>query len=392
MLIRFGALSRLGVLAIVIGLGAVVACGDTESSSAPAESGGANDAGPPTNDSGDAATEDAGTEDAEMDAEAGAADAAPPPSAVGDVYAGTEDVELAVDAPGVLANDPGAGLKVVPAAAIATAAGGDVTLAADGSFVYHAPQDFSGSDTFEYTLDVSGIDAAVMTATVTLHVAAVNDPPTIGVPANVVLDTDPGAVTRPAWLPGWTRGPVDEASQQVSFSIVAKPGATTLAFSVPPAVDVATGDLSFTVSNGTFGTAGFTLSVTDDGGGADTASADFSITVNSPPTAVADQPAGDEGILCLVIDLVANDSDSDGDALQGRIASVPTNGKIFVFDPLGPDSLGPQLLIGSAASKLCYQPNQRFFHGSDSFTYTAVDGRGGVSAATTVAITINDVD
>ncbi len=58
----------------------------------------------------------------------------------------------------------------------ATDQGGTVTLASDGSFTYTPPADWSGSDTYTYTL-TDGL--ATSTATLTFTVGAVNDAPVV---------------------------------------------------------------------------------------------------------------------------------------------------------------------------------------------------------------------
>lgn len=338
-----------------------------------------------------ASAEDAGGVDGEDAPDAAApGDAAPvdPSSAVADEFSTPEDVELAVVAPGVLANDVGGGAGVVPAVGRATEAGGVVTIGSDGSFVYRPPPDFSGVDRFEYEL--AAVGASPRSAQVTLQVAPVNDPPTLGAPVSLVLDTDPGAVTRTRWLPAWTPGPPDEVTQSVTFTIVAKSASTSLEFTTAPVVDVDTGDLSFAIRSGTFGTALFSLVARDDGGGADTTASEFAITVNSPPIAVDDDVTGDEGSNCIPVSPLANDVDPDGDALRAVLRSVPIHGKLYLFvdglDPLGA-FVGED---GVFSGRLCYRPNLRFFHGADSFTYVAEDGRGGVSEVRTVSLTVRD--
>src|SRR6185295_5434229 len=75
------------------------------------------------------------------------------PVAVDDSYTATGNIRISVAAPGVLGND----FAGVPAATITappstSTNGGDVSLAADGSFTYNPPAGFEGTDTFTYTL------------------------------------------------------------------------------------------------------------------------------------------------------------------------------------------------------------------------------------------------
>jgi hypothetical protein len=105
-----------------------------------------------------------------------------------------------------------------------------------------------------------------------------------------------------------------------------------------------------------------------------------------PPTAVLDSFGGLEGEPCLLIDLAENDRLGDVPVLRRLVAhpsggGVLANGKLFRYDPTAPDDLGAQLVVdGDAAAAdepLCYQPNQRFFHGTDVFFYVLVDAASG---------------
>jgi hypothetical protein len=85
-----------------------------------------------------------------------------------------------------------------------TAAGGSVTIAADGSFVYTPPSaNFNGADSFDYTIRESEHGVllnAPSTATVSIDVAPVNDPPVIEPVAvtGTVFEAGLATDTRPA--------------------------------------------------------------------------------------------------------------------------------------------------------------------------------------------------
>lgn len=370
---------RLAPLAILVALGGIASCADEADVPSDGRDGGDTFEGGTTPDDEAGANRKAGVGGDGGDGDDAGEGGTVAPFANDDAFAATEDETLVVTSPGLLANDS-ASLAVAMTGA--TAQGGTITVSSDGGFVYEPPPNFAGVDSFTYALDVPGS----VTATAEITVAPVNDPPTLGVPANVVLDTDPGGVVRPAWLPAWSPGPANEASQQVSFTITAK-GATTLLFDAPPSVDPATGDLSFAIQPPSFGAATFTLTAKDDGGGADSTSREFTITVNSPPIAAADSATGDEGSTCIQVDLLTNDSDADGDALTGRIVTTPIHGKLYSLDRTH------HLVVGETfTGPICFTPNLRFFHGNDSFTYAAEDGRGGVSAAASASLVVLDIN
>ncbi|MEQ1700878.1 MAG: Ig-like domain-containing protein [Ilumatobacteraceae bacterium] len=113
--------------------------------------------------------------------------------AVDDAYSVAEDDVLNVPAPGVLDNDFAGTSATV--ALVDGPAHGTLTFNSDGSFVYTPTADFHGSDTFQYSLEQlppkkPSTDAEappLPTATVTITVNPVNDPPqAIGDTASVV--------------------------------------------------------------------------------------------------------------------------------------------------------------------------------------------------------------
>ncbi len=102
------------------------------------------------------------------------------PTAVDDTYQATEDVQLSVDArQGVLANDHDPDNKPfynpMRAFIVGAPSNGTVGLRQDGSFVYTPKADFFGTDSFTYRVHDGRFWSN--TATVTINVAAVNDPP-----------------------------------------------------------------------------------------------------------------------------------------------------------------------------------------------------------------------
>ncbi|HEX8695032.1 MAG TPA: Ig-like domain-containing protein [Longimicrobium sp.] len=96
-----------------------------------------------------------------------------PPVANNDAFDAIGNFTTPVAAPGVLANDTDADagntLSVAAPGTYATAAGGTVTINADGSFAYLSPSGFTGSDSFTYTA-TDGTDSSAP-ATVTMTVA-----------------------------------------------------------------------------------------------------------------------------------------------------------------------------------------------------------------------------
>ena len=92
---------------------------------------------------------------------------------------------------------------------------------------------------------------------------------------------------------------------------------------------------------------------------------------NNPPSANGDTfeiPAGEDG----AFDVLANDTDPDGDELDILEVTQPAHGTVVAIK-----------------GQVEYTSNDPEFIGTDSFEYTAEDGRGGTSTAT---VTLNIID
>lgn len=96
------------------------------------------------------------------------------PVANDDAYEIDEDMTLTVEAPGVLANDTDGDDDPLTVSLVTGTTNGTVTLDEDGGFTYVPDADFNGTDTFTYAAS-DGVDSD--TATVTITVISVNDPP-----------------------------------------------------------------------------------------------------------------------------------------------------------------------------------------------------------------------
>jgi hypothetical protein len=226
-----------------------------------------------------------------------------PPIAQPDAVATDEDTVLVGD---VLADngsgiddDPdGDPLTVIEVDGVAASVGTPITLAsgalltveATGAFTYSPPDDANGIDPFDYTLgDEAG---ATDTATVTITVAPVNDPPTF-TPGGGVTGFENTPFDAP-WASAISPGPADESSQSVTFLV--NPTSNPGLFAAGPAVD-ASGRLTFTPAADTLGTAEVEVVAMDDGGlangGDDTSStATFTIEVIQAADLAIDKTSG----------------------------------------------------------------------------------------------------
>ncbi len=138
------------------------------------------------------------------------------------------------------------------------------------------------------------------------------------------------------------------------------------------------GSLTYTPADGFFGDDSFTYRIGDGQGGEATATVTVTVAdqSNTAPSAADDAYAVDEdGVLAIAAPgILANDQDTDGDALTAASETGPTNGSLAL----------------AADGSFTYTPDANF-NGSDSFTYAVSDGRGG-SATATVSITVNAVN
>jgi outer membrane protein OmpA-like peptidoglycan-associated protein len=133
---------------------------------------------------------------------------------------------------------------------------------------------------------------------------------------------------------------------------------------------ISTGGISYTPAAGYSGADSFTYTISDGRGGSATAT--VSVTVNPP--VVANQPpvaVNDDGNVLkgydININVLANDSDPDGDPLS--VIAVEHTG------------LGNATLTINADNTVHYQ-SIHGYSGYDSFRYTISDGRGGTATAT----------
>lgn len=121
------------------------------------------------------------------------------------------------------------------------------------------------------------------------------------------------------------------------------------------------------------GTDSFTYNVWDGTSVSNFATVTITIgTINDAPAAVSDTVATNEDS-AVAIDVLANDTDAEGDALTVVGTTNPTDGTVTV----------------NMDNTITYTPNANY-HGTDSFTYTVSDGTNSSNAAT-VTITITAV-
>jgi hypothetical protein len=131
--------------------------------------------------------------------------------------------------------------------------------------------------------------------------------------------------------------------------------------------------VTYTPDANFYGSDSFSYTISDGAGGSDTAVVTITVTpVNDAPVA-NDDVATTLQDTTVTIDVLANDSDVEGDALSVTAVTIPTNGSVVI----NPDNT------------VTYTPDASY-SSTDSFSYTASDGNGGSDTAV-VTITVTPV-
>ncbi len=236
---------------------------------------------------------------------------------------------------------------------------------ATGAFTW-TPTEAQGPGvyTFDITVTDDGSPSFGDTITVSVTVTEVNAAPTVTNPGGqFVAETDAVSLFVGAADP-------DNPANGLTFAASGLPDGLS--------IDPVTGEISGTVAYTANASSPFitTVTVTDDGSPNRSGSTTFTWTVsdtNRSPIAAGDTvTVVEDG--SGTWDVVANDSDPDGDPLALTGVGVPGNGT-----------------AGIVAGQAMYAPDPDF-SGTDSFTYSVSDGRGGFDTGTiTVTVTaVND--
>lgn len=271
-----------------------------------------------------------------------------PPLAVDDNASTSQGSVVSID---VLANDSDPDGDPISLVSASPAAFGSAVPNADGSIRYTPGPGFTGIDSLIYTItDGRGGFAS---ANVSILVTAVNAPPLaqddsastdIDVPVTIAVlanDADPDGDPL-----------VVQSAGPAGFGTVVRNADNTVTYT-PNARFVGTDAFDYTISDGQGGFDSGRVIVTVRG-------------PNNPPIAVDDFASTGSGA-AVTISVLANDADPDGDPLSVQSVTVPAGGSVTI----NPDNT------------LTYTPSPTF-GGSDRFTYTISDGRGGQASALVV--------
>ena len=271
----------------------------------------------------------------------------------------------------VLDNDTGTGAASLTIAELGTpTGGGSVQISNDGrSILYTSAANFNGGETFTYTArNTSGVE---QTATVTVQVTDVNDPP---VALNDTFTVEDGSNNN-----------VLEVLDNDSFGVDSGAGETLRISSVSSgsnngAIVVSNGGLSINYSpaTGFTGSETFTYTLSDGRGGEATGTVTVNVDVaNPPPNVQNDSFTVEEDAAQATFDVLQNDTTND-----------PT--ETLSVSEVRASQFGSLFQVSSDGQSVIYQPAADF-SGVEILSYTVRDS-GGAEANGAVTFTVNAVN
>lgn len=278
------------------------------------------------------------------------------PETEDDDYTTPEDTPLVVNAAnGILANDSDGNDDPLTISIIDQPThANSLTVNPDGSFTYVPADNYNGLDTFTYRVNDTEADSNVSTVTITI--TSVGDTP---VANNDVYDTDENVTLTVNAAAGVLANDTDGDGDALKASVLDTTDNGSLTLNL-------NGSFTYIPDNGFQGSDTFTYTVTDDKDGSDEGTVTINIAPdNRAPVIVTDKydTFRDE---TLTVDasegVLANDTDADGDTLTAQLVTVPD---------------GVDLSLNTDGS-FTYVPNTGF-EGTITFTYRALDGKGGTA-------------
>jgi hypothetical protein len=270
-----------------------------------------------------------------------------PPIARDDEANTVENTPVTID---VLANDTDPEGDAISVTSVTQPDNGTATDNGDGTVTYTPNFGFTGVDSFTYTIsDGNATDTANVRVFVTEAPNAVPD--AVDDEATTVEDT-PVTVDVLA-------NDTDADDDTLTVTSVSQPANGS-------ATNNGDGTVTYSPDPGFTGTDQFTYSISDGRGGSDTATVHVTVeeAPNRDPDAVDDSATTSQDTP-VTIDVLANDTDPDGDALTVTSLTQPANGSA----------------TNNGDGTVTYSPNAGF-SGTDVFTYTISDGHGGSDTAT----------
>ncbi|MEM8715985.1 MAG: cadherin-like domain-containing protein, partial [Cyanobacteria bacterium P01_G01_bin.4] len=306
--------------------------------------------------------------DAESDV-VGAAPSVPAPPAnanpipIDDTGSTQEDTPLSFGPTDLLANDSDPDGDTLTIASVQDASNGEVVLNDDGTIAFTPNADISGQGSFSYT--VADGNGGFDTATVDIELAPVNDAP--------IGDDDTGTTPEdtPLALAAADLLANDSDLDGDPLAIASVQDATNGSATLNP-----DGSVAFTPNADFNGQGGFSYTVDDGNGSTAIARVTVDITpTNDAPVGGPDVGTIDQGtsLTLATAELLANDSDVDGDVLAVASVQEASSGSVTL----------------NTDNTVTFTPRPDF-SGQATFTYTLSDGSD-TTDTVTVTVTINAV-
>ena len=289
------------------------------------------------------------------------------PQVSDDNYSGTEDQSIVVSTElGVLANDIDSDNQLISASLVDNTQSGVLTLNIDGSFTYTPNSNFSGFDSFTYQAS-DGIGLSQL-ATVTLSIAAVNDPPIAlgdefaGAPNEALVVGGLGVLINDV-------DPDGDSIEAILSAVQPQNGSVSLD---------SIGSFIYTPNQDFGGSDSFSY-VAVDSSGLNSAETTVVINIVPLPVAVTDSftLTEDDSLSVSAPGVLENDTDVSGpDDLVAELVSQPDNGSVTL----------------QSNGSLLYTPFPNF-NGIDTFIYSARDPvTGGVADSLVLLNVANEND
>ncbi|MFT5523747.1 MAG: hypothetical protein ACI9HK_001695 [Pirellulaceae bacterium] len=265
-----------------------------------------------------------------------------------------EDTAVSID---VLTNDSDVDGGALTVLLVTNGANGTVVNNNDGTVTYTPNTNVAVTDAFTYTAS-DGFGGQTV-GNVTVMVTNVNDLP-VAVDDSGTTDEDTAVIINV------TGNDSDLDGDALSVNGVTNGTNGTV-------VNNNDGTVTFTPAANFNGTDTFTYTITDGNTGVATGTVTVAVDpINDSPVGATDTPTTDEDV-AVTFDVIANDTDVDGDNLTVVGNTDPANGGV----------------VDNNDGTFTYTPNANF-NGTDSFTYTLSDGT--LTATATVNITIAAVN
>jgi VCBS repeat-containing protein len=290
------------------------------------------------------------------------------PSAMDDSFYVDEGALLRVNVLNLLLNDSDADGDILNAVLVDAPVNGNVSLNADGSFIYSPNAGFSGTDSFTYTANDGPDDSNLATVTITIKPAvSENHPPVAQHDAYRTEEDTPLTI---AAAVGLLANDSDPNGDPLTAALVDGPAHGTLELNPD-------GSFTYTPDLNSNGTDSFTYMANDGQADSNITTVSLTITpVSDAPVAFPDAASTmeDTPLTILAASLLGNDTDVDGDTLAVVGVGNAVNGAVTL------DGSGNAL----------FTPDLNF-NGAASFDYTVSDGEGDF-ATSTVTITVTPVN